>query len=79
MPAGALIPAGQVWGGKPCTFVRELSESELMENYQRSYAKGAVQFDSENLWPKYEEGELGAGEVSLEDYNESKYFAAFKK
>ena len=24
--AGALIPAGQVWGGNPVTFVRELSE-----------------------------------------------------
>lgn len=79
MPAGALIPSGQVWGGKPCTFVRELSEQEMLDNYQKSYAKGAAEFDSENLFPRPEAGELGPGDQSLEDYNEAKYFSAFKK
>ena len=42
--AGSLIPAGQVWGGKPVTFVRELSEKELLENYSKSYTQGAPHF-----------------------------------
>ena len=51
----------------------------MMDNYTKSYAKGAVEFDSENLFPKFEKKELGAGEVSLDDYQETKYFSAFKK
>ena len=39
--AGSLIPAGQVWGGSPVTFVRELNEQELMANYSKSYSNGA--------------------------------------
>jgi carbonic anhydrase/acetyltransferase-like protein (isoleucine patch superfamily) len=31
--AGSLIPAGQVWGGNPVTFVRELSEQDQVANY----------------------------------------------
>ena len=47
MRAGSLIPAGQVWGGDPATFVRELSEQELVSNYQKSYLNGAKTFESD--------------------------------
>ena len=42
--AGSLIPAGQVWGGNPVTFVRNLSEKEQVSNYQRSYTNSAPEF-----------------------------------
>ena len=51
----------------------------MLDNYSKSYGKGAVEFDSENAFPKFEAGELGPGEVSLDDYQEAKYFSAFKK
>jgi len=51
--AGALIPAGQVWGGDPVTYVRELTDEELLSNYTKSYTNGAAEFSSESaaLWP----------------------------
>lgn len=42
--AGSLIPAGQVWGGSPVTFVRSLSEQEQVQNYQKSYQNTAPEF-----------------------------------
>ena len=42
--AGSLIPGGQVWGGNPVVYVRDLSESEILANYQTSYTNGAPQF-----------------------------------
>ena len=41
VPPGRLIPAGQVWGGSPIKFVRELSKDELLQAYTASYSKGA--------------------------------------
>ena len=37
VPPGRLIPAGQVWGGNPVTYVRDLTQEELLANYTASY------------------------------------------
>jgi len=44
---GRLIPAGQVWGGSPVTFVRELSQEEQAQNYAKSYKTSAMESSSE--------------------------------
>ena len=53
VPPGRLIPAGQVWGGNPATFVRDLTAKELNENYLASYTKGAAEGakDAFSLYP----------------------------
>jgi carbonic anhydrase/acetyltransferase-like protein (isoleucine patch superfamily) len=49
---GALIPAGQVWGGNKVKFVRNLSSEEQLQNYTESYSKGANTSASKfSLWP----------------------------
>ncbi len=35
---GRLIPAGQLWGGSPATFIRELDPEQRLRNYKKSYA-----------------------------------------
>ncbi len=82
VPPGRLIPAGQVWGGNPCTFVRELSESELNDNYMASYKNGAAEGaqDAFSLWPReYSNDSVPAGQDSIGDYAEKKYFANLKQ
>ena len=76
---GRLIPAGQVWGGSPATFVRKLSEQEMVENYAASYKAGAADFSKFSLFPSelQQEG-LKEGEVSIEDYAEKHFFDQFK-
>jgi carbonic anhydrase/acetyltransferase-like protein (isoleucine patch superfamily) len=75
VPPGRLIPAGQVWGGNPIAFVRELTESELVENYSKSYTSIATEFESGTLFPhKYQSGDLKSGEPSIEEYADKKYF-----
>ena len=73
--AGSLIPAGQVWGGSPhATFVRELTEQELMSNYAKSYTNGASDFSS-SAWPgKFDDSPVSAGEQSMDQYTEENYF-----
>lgn len=82
VPVGRLIPAGQVWGGNPCTFVRELSQQELNDNYMASYANGAsdaATSDTFSLYPReYVNDSIPAGQDSMEDYAEKKYFANMK-
>lgn len=53
IPPGRRILGGQVWGGNPVTFVRELSQQELNENYMASYSKGASEGAAEafSLYP----------------------------
>ena len=77
VPPGRLIPGGQVWGGNPIAFVRDLSEQELLDNYAASYNNGAglSQSDSFSLWPhEIKTGDLQAGEQSMEEYAQKKYF-----
>lgn len=68
VPPGRLIPAGQVWGGNPVTFVRELSEEELLANYTASYNNGASEgVSSFSLYPReMQAGGLAAGEESMD-------------
>ena len=76
MPPGRLIPAGQLWGGNTVEYIRDLTEKELTENYAASYSKGASESASEfSLYPReFTEGDLAAGEESMEQYAEKKYF-----
>ena len=72
---GRLIPAGQVWGGNPVKFVRELSQQELMQSYTESYTKGASEgAEPFSLWPHQVKEELAANEESMESYAQRKYF-----
>eukprot|EP00353_Schmidingerella_taraikaensis_P009408 CAMPEP_0185578210 /NCGR_PEP_ID=MMETSP0434-20130131/12307_1 /TAXON_ID=626734 ORGANISM="Favella taraikaensis, Strain Fe Narragansett Bay" /NCGR_SAMPLE_ID=MMETSP0434 /ASSEMBLY_ACC=CAM_ASM_000379 /LENGTH=258 /DNA_ID=CAMNT_0028195965 /DNA_START=14 /DNA_END=790 /DNA_ORIENTATION=+ len=83
VPVGRLIPAGQVWGGNPCTFVRELSQKELNDNYMASYANGSAEStsaDAFSLYPRdYVNDSVPAGEDSMEQYAEKKFFANMKQ
>jgi hypothetical protein len=73
--AGALIPAGQVWGGDPVTYIRELSEQELLANYTKSYTNGAAEFSSDaSLWPHVFDDSTASGQ-SLEEYTQEKYYS----
>lgn len=75
MQPGKLIPAGQVWGGNPVTYVRDLTQDELVQNYAKSYTNVATEFQSETLYPHaYQQGDLKQGEISLEEYANKKYF-----
>ena len=71
-----------MWGGNPCTFVRELSAQELNDNYMASYANGAAEAATNgtfSLYPReYVEDSIPAGQDSMEDYAEKKYFANMK-
>ena len=77
-----MVPAGQVWGGNPCTFVRDLSKEEMNANYMASYSKGAAEnaaSDSFSLWPRdFTNDSVPAGEDSMADYAEKKYFSNLK-
>lgn len=76
--AGALIPAGQVWGGDPVTYVRELTDQELLANYTKSYTNGAGEFSSEqSLWPHVFDDSAASGQ-SIEDYTNEKYYTIKK-
>lgn len=62
VPPGRLIPAGQVWGGNPVTYVRDLTQEEMLANYTRSYTNSASEFSNDTLHPhKYESGDLKSG------------------
>ena len=76
VPPGRLIPAGQLWGGNTVEYIRDLTEKELTENYTASYSKGASEAASEfSLYPReFAQGDLAAGEESMEQYAEKKYF-----
>jgi len=50
VPPGRLIPSGQLWGGSPCTYFKDLSENEMLENYEKSY-KEMGEGSSESSWP----------------------------
>jgi carbonic anhydrase/acetyltransferase-like protein (isoleucine patch superfamily) len=70
--AGSLIPAGQVWGGSPVTFVRELSQEEQFANYTRSYTNGASAFDAA-LWPNAFDNAPAEGQT-IDEYSEETYY-----
>lgn len=77
VPPGRLIPAGQVWGGNPCTYVRDLTEQELHDNYTASYTNGAAEGASSgfSLHPRsFQAGDLKQGEDDIETYAEKNYF-----
>ena len=82
VPPGRLIPSGQVWGGNTATYVRDLSEQELNDNYMASYSKGAAEGaqDAFSLYPRdFNNDKVPAGEDSITDYAEKKYFANLKQ
>ena len=37
VPPGRLIPTKQLWGGNPCSFIKDLNISETWSNYTMSY------------------------------------------
>ena len=79
VPPGCVIPSGQVWGGATpgCTYVRDLTEAEMNENYMASYSKGAVSENSFSLYPRgFEQDQT---DESAQDYAERNYFANIKQ
>ena len=66
-----------MWGGNTCTFVRNLTSEEQLQNYTNSYSKGASTGASKfSLWPEeFKEGDLAKGEESAEDYAQRNYFS----
>lgn len=82
VPPGRLIPSGQVWGGNTATFVRDLSEKEMNENYMASYSHGAAEggADAFSLYPRdFEQDSIPAGQDSMSDYAEKNYFSNMKQ
>ena len=56
------------------TYVRELTDEELLANYTKSYTNGAAEFSSEAaLWPQQFDNSA-SGEQSIQDYTNEKYF-----
>lgn len=39
VPPGRLIPAKQLWGGNPCSFIKDLDVGEVWSNYTKSYVE----------------------------------------
>jgi len=37
VPPGRLIPTKQLWGGNPCSFIKDLNIAETWSNYTLSY------------------------------------------
>ena len=37
VPPGRLIPTKQLWGGNPCSFIKDLNIAETWSNYTMSY------------------------------------------
>ena len=37
VPPGRLVPAKQMWGGNPCSFIKDLNIAEVWANYTQSY------------------------------------------
>ena len=81
VPPGRLVAGGQVWGGSPIKYVRDLTESEMADNYTASYSKGAAEgaADQFSLYPRgYKSGDLAADDESAAAYAEKKYFSNLK-
>ena len=80
VPPGRVIPSGQVWGGATpgCTFVRELTQQEMNDNYMASYSKGAISEDSSfSLYPRgFDQDKT---DETAQDYAERNYFANIKQ
>jgi carbonic anhydrase/acetyltransferase-like protein (isoleucine patch superfamily) len=79
VPPGRLIPAGQLWGGSPVRYVKDLSEDEKWSNYNESYSRSVQLEDSaaDALWPQEYVKSLPAeahSEQPIDEYVEENYF-----
>lgn len=79
IPPGRLIPAGQLWGGSPIRYVRELTEEEKVANYNESYSKSVKleEGESDQLWPEKYLEKMPEGvesQETIEEYVEDHYF-----
>ena len=78
VPPGRLIPAGQLWGGSPVRYIRDLTEDEKWANYNDSYNQ-TVQIskdDKDSRWPKAYLEEIPEGEEgdeTISEYVEKNY------
>ena len=53
MPPGRLIPAKQLWGGNPVSFIKDLNVGEVWHNYTKSYVEvslGDAHTNEFTLW-----------------------------
>lgn len=53
VPPGRLIPTRQLWGGNPCSFVKDLNVGETWSNYTLSYVNhhcGEIHKNEFTLW-----------------------------
>jgi len=42
VPPGRLIPAKQLWGGNPVSFIKDLNIGEVWANYTKSYVESSL-------------------------------------
>ena len=66
VPPGRLIPAKQLWGGNPCSFVKDLNVAETWSNYTYSYVVHAASDAHKNEFTTY-----NAAYLELPSYKES--------
>jgi hypothetical protein len=72
VPPGRLIPAKQLWGGNPCSFIKDLNVGELWANYTKSYVEVSLADAHKNeftMWNSaYLERDSSAGDASPEPH-----------
>lgn len=57
------------------TYVRELTDQELLENYGKSYTNGATEFSgNDKVWPHAYDATPSGEQQSIGDYTNEKYF-----
>ena len=72
VPPGRLIPTKQLWGGNPCTFIKDLDVAETWSNYSMSYVNqylGDVHKSEFTLWNSaYLDRDSFAEDLDVSDY-----------
>lgn len=73
MPPGRLIPAKQMWGGNPVSFIKDLNIAETWSNYTLSYVNqflGDVHKNEFTMWSSaYLDKEVTRDDVDIDTKN----------
>ena len=71
---GTLILGNKLWSGNPAKFVRDLTEAEVFENYEKSYERWTVAKDRMESAEKGKERLSKETQEELENYLTENYF-----